>query len=593
MDKTVHRVLRFNGFALDLIRGCLRSGDRDIELRPKAFAVLRHLAENAGRLVPKQELYQAVWPDVVVSDDSLVQCIRELREKLGDQEHRLIKTVHRRGYLLDVPITIDVAALKVPVQAANLTNEEPNSPGRRLSPAAADSHSAGTASVLSLSSITANLSRFRGLGAPRLTTASAILAAIALVFLGLTQWLPPLSVPSAETASRATPTAGITVPLTVRQFSTAVGSDLPGLADRITDDLVNYLSRFNLLQVIAPTTAGNGDKPTVRYTVHGGVHMQDEKICLRVGLIDAASGVEVWSRHFSEDRNRWSSLQDDILRSITYSIQVEAFRRSATDLSALGQAPTVDRLLARGWHNIMANSDSALFDKARTSFKATLQLNPNSSRAQVGLALHNLIAIADLRIPREPHLTEAEGLLRRASEKGARNHMLHFGFGVLHSLQQNLPAALQAFDRSIEVNPSFPQSYARKGRVLIMMQKYPDALEAIRYALRLNGATTVRAWHLWAGWAELELGRDEEARASFQAALGALPNSPHVRASLASLHALHGEWLDAGRQVLALRERTPLLSDRQRLTELNRGRPLTSRLGQGLRLALERQPAYQ
>jgi len=104
MDEIAHRVLRFDCFALDLTRGCLRTGDQNIDLRPKAFKVLRHLAENAGRLVPKEELYEAVWPNVVVSDDSLVQCIRELRQKLGDVEHRLIKTVSRRGYLLDVPI---------------------------------------------------------------------------------------------------------------------------------------------------------------------------------------------------------------------------------------------------------------------------------------------------------------------------------------------------------------------------------------------------------------------------------------------------------------------------------------------------------
>ena len=52
--------LCFEELALDLTRGCLRSGDRDIDLRPEAFAVLHHLAKNAGRLVPKQELYQAV-----------------------------------------------------------------------------------------------------------------------------------------------------------------------------------------------------------------------------------------------------------------------------------------------------------------------------------------------------------------------------------------------------------------------------------------------------------------------------------------------------------------------------------------------------
>jgi formylglycine-generating enzyme required for sulfatase activity len=105
MDQIVHRVLRFDRFALDLTRGCLRTGDQNIDLRPKAFEVLHCLALNAGRLVHKQELYEAVWPNVTVSDDSLVQCIRELRHKLGDDDHRLIKTVSRRGYLLDATVS--------------------------------------------------------------------------------------------------------------------------------------------------------------------------------------------------------------------------------------------------------------------------------------------------------------------------------------------------------------------------------------------------------------------------------------------------------------------------------------------------------
>jgi DNA-binding winged helix-turn-helix (wHTH) protein/tetratricopeptide (TPR) repeat protein len=82
----------------------LRSGDRDLELRPKAFEVLLHLVENAGRLVGKEELQRTVWRDVVVSDDSLVQCIRQLRRTLGDDDHLLIKTVSRRGYLLDARV---------------------------------------------------------------------------------------------------------------------------------------------------------------------------------------------------------------------------------------------------------------------------------------------------------------------------------------------------------------------------------------------------------------------------------------------------------------------------------------------------------
>lgn len=101
MRNTALNVLCFDRYALDLTRCCLRAGDEEIELRPKAFEVLRHLALNAGILVSKQDLCQAAWPNVTVSDDSLVQCIRELRQKLGDHEHLLIKTVSRRGYLLD------------------------------------------------------------------------------------------------------------------------------------------------------------------------------------------------------------------------------------------------------------------------------------------------------------------------------------------------------------------------------------------------------------------------------------------------------------------------------------------------------------
>lgn len=105
MGQAVHGILRFDRFALDLTRGCLRSGDEEIALRPKAFDMLRYLAQNPERLITKQDLYEAVWPDVTVSDDSIAQCIRELRDKLGDDNHSLIKTVSRRGYLFDTAVS--------------------------------------------------------------------------------------------------------------------------------------------------------------------------------------------------------------------------------------------------------------------------------------------------------------------------------------------------------------------------------------------------------------------------------------------------------------------------------------------------------
>ena len=52
-----------------------------------------------GRVVPKAELMDAVWPDTYVTEDSLTQSIREIRKAMGDSQH-LIRTVSRRGYML-------------------------------------------------------------------------------------------------------------------------------------------------------------------------------------------------------------------------------------------------------------------------------------------------------------------------------------------------------------------------------------------------------------------------------------------------------------------------------------------------------------
>ena len=118
MEQATPEGLQFGRFSLDLIRGCVRMGEQEIDLPPKPFEVLRLLAEKAGQLVPKQELFATVWPNVAVTDDSLVQCIRELRSKLGDVDHRLIRTIPRRGYLLDAraapadpPAVVPVAAI--------------------------------------------------------------------------------------------------------------------------------------------------------------------------------------------------------------------------------------------------------------------------------------------------------------------------------------------------------------------------------------------------------------------------------------------------------------------------------------------------
>jgi DNA-binding winged helix-turn-helix (wHTH) protein len=88
------QVFQFGGFTLDLGKGTLGQAEQPAFLRPKAYALLTHLARHIGRVVPKSELMDAVWPGVFVTEDSLTQSIREIRKVLGEET---IRTVSKRA----------------------------------------------------------------------------------------------------------------------------------------------------------------------------------------------------------------------------------------------------------------------------------------------------------------------------------------------------------------------------------------------------------------------------------------------------------------------------------------------------------------
>lgn len=95
------RQVRLPLHIIDLVADELRSNSGEhVDLRPRSYAVLRLLAENAGRLVTKDEIIAKVWDDVAVTEDSLTQCIADIRRAVGDDERRVLRTVPRKGYIL-------------------------------------------------------------------------------------------------------------------------------------------------------------------------------------------------------------------------------------------------------------------------------------------------------------------------------------------------------------------------------------------------------------------------------------------------------------------------------------------------------------
>src|SRR5258708_4846712 len=127
--------LRFDRYVLDLHSGCLLLDGNEIALRPKTFAVLNYLIENAGRLVSKDELFDAVWPNLAITDDALVQSIGELRRALGDDGPRLVRTVPRRGYRFESEVSVAAPAAQSSTgtaPAASRDEAKPAEPDTRV-----------------------------------------------------------------------------------------------------------------------------------------------------------------------------------------------------------------------------------------------------------------------------------------------------------------------------------------------------------------------------------------------------------------------------------------------------------------------------
>ena len=116
----------FPPFQLDTVNQCLwrrrtKGADERILLTPKAFAVLHHLVEHAGRLVTHDELLDAVWPNTHIQPQAIKKLVLDLRNSLGDRAEKplFIETLHRRGYRFIAAVSEGTAVLPaVPAQPA-------------------------------------------------------------------------------------------------------------------------------------------------------------------------------------------------------------------------------------------------------------------------------------------------------------------------------------------------------------------------------------------------------------------------------------------------------------------------------------------
>jgi TolB-like protein/DNA-binding winged helix-turn-helix (wHTH) protein/cytochrome c-type biogenesis protein CcmH/NrfG len=474
------RFFRIDRYVLDVEAGRLLQDGNEIALRPKTFAVLRQLAENAGRLISKDELFGAVWPDVTVTDDVLVQSIGELRRALGDDGARMVKTVPRRGYRLDADCEVlssGGALVGATPEAGHTSPASPSSPPPSRT---------GLREVLARS-------RAWSLALLALCTAAVAYALYDRAGSQSSNDGPSAGPPRIVLADIAGKPS-----IAVLPFFDAEGAPAREyLADGLTQDVINALGRFSSLTVMSwnavqpykgrpapPAEIGRG--LGVRYHVEGRVQTIDGRVRLSAQLV-GADGRVLWSERFDEEQKNVFALQDKLVTRIAGALairvtgleQQHALAKPAASLEAydsvLRARPALQRPTRAG------NAE------ARALLKRAIELDPGYAAAHTGLAetYYNDVSMGWAQSP-AASLNRAKEMADKALNLDGTDVRARVILARMHVFHHRYEQARGELERAIAINPSDAQGIAGRGNIQVWLGQVDAAIEALELAQRID-----------------------------------------------------------------------------------------------------------
>jgi DNA-binding winged helix-turn-helix (wHTH) protein/tetratricopeptide (TPR) repeat protein len=522
-------VLRFSDFEFDQQRAELRGPDgKAIKLRPKTFDMLALFIANAGRVVSKRELMEAVWPNIHVGEDSLFQCIRELRTALDDNQREMIKLVSGRGYLFDAEVTTGELA---PGAKPPVVERE------QVRPVLGLRRPVALAGVATLGAI--------------------IVLALAAPIFGLGLFTK-------------TPTTIAVMPITIAGDDREASAMATGVAARLTDGL----AKIENIRVVAPPM-DVASPAQAAFVVSGELQKGARGWTLQARMIRTADrevqpvtaiAVDIKDSDLELQQTRLAAgIGHQLARRINTLMQSGA-PSAITDISSSqGNAKVViEQAMAS-----ITRTTRERFAAAQAMLEKALADDPDNVDLGVALAALQLRGIQMVWYgPDDARAAEANAgkILERALKAKPDSIPVLETYCRFVSATNGFVESLVACARVLSFDPWNGLALYLTGLGQIHLGRFEDALATFRQADRYDTPQVSRwTWLLGAGWADALMRRDDDAVTWLQRSIAVTPATGRTHMLLAAAYQRLGRTEEAKaamKKGLELRPGTTALSVR-------------------------------
>ncbi len=573
MDGDSQKIFSFAEFELDAGKRRLLRDGKTLGLNAKAFDVLVFLAENAGRVVSKEEILDAVWRDQFVEEANLAVQISQLRKVLGEQKDnpRFLVTIPGKGYkfIAAVKKTDDETVVEKDAIKPDLTDE----PLDKVS--AAD-----------FEQFSEEISQRK-----KVVYAYALGAVVLILLAGIFLYKSLVVKPDVPLINS----------LAVLPFVNQSGNaETEYLSDGLAESVTFSLSGRTDLRVISRNSAFRykgketdaktiGRELNVQAILMGRVVRLGDRIAVSTELISTADNSVIWGEQFTRQMSNIEFLQTDIALAISQKLRLTI---SGTDATRLAENQPVDakayEFYLLGRYHLNKLTDEGFF-KGRDYFQQAIDRDPKYALAYTGLAdAYNRLSAWNAISPKEgfPKAKEAaikaleiddrlaeahislamvklfyewdwavaESEFRKALELNPDNSDAHYMYSLYLMRMGRFDEALVEMRRAHELDPLSLEQFAGIGEIFYYQRQYDQAIEQYKKILELEPNSGFAYW--WLGNVYVQKGMFEDAVAAYQKSIPLSGDSPDEPTGLAYAYALSGNKKAALQIIEELKQRS-------------------------------------